>query len=293
MNEDYPCLCSGTQHPESSSARSARLDEREPELPDILHNNSFVIWYRCGKCGRYWIRILFEGYHTGSFTFYAAHVERDVIETFNIDLIDENFLASDMTFVGGYDRGDRTSVYEGGFPVDPWSGFRREERLLQAKEFAVKAHGQQMYGDKPYVSHLAHVHEVMNRYRRSNTDILVLIAGWLHDVLEDTSTSKAELIRSFGEQVADIVYRVTDEPGANRAERKRKTYPKIRDHIDATTVKLCDRIANVEASSDVPEKLKMYKNEHKGFKDAVCIQAHDFLLGDLWRHLDQLLGFDK
>jgi len=118
------------------------------------------------------------------------------------------------------------------------------------------------------------------------------MAGWLHDVLEDTATSKAELVRNFGEEVADIVYRVTDEPGADRTERKRKTYQKIRDHLDATTVKLCDRIANVEASSDVPEKLNMYRNEYREFRDVLCIRHHGSLLGDLWRHLDQLLGFE-
>ena len=199
-------------------------------------------------CGRFWLKILFEGYHTGSFTSYTVLVEKDAIEAFDMDQIDEIFLASDRTFVGGYDRGDRTTVYTGGFPVDPWSGFRHTERLLKAKVFAVKAHGQQMYGDKPYVVHLEHVHEVMKQYRSTNPDVLVHMAAWLHDVLEDTAISKAELVRSFGEEVADIVYRVSDEPGTDRAERKRKTYAKIRCHTDATTVKLCDRIANVEAS---------------------------------------------
>ncbi|MDY7036217.1 MAG: HD domain-containing protein [Thermodesulfobacteriota bacterium] len=264
-----------------------------PKLPGELNDEPFVSWYRCSKCGRCWIRILFKGYHAGSFSFYATHVEKGVIETFHIDLIDEIFLASGITFVGGYDFGDRTTVYKGGFPVDLWSGFRNKERLRKAKEFAVKAHGQQMYGDKPYVYHLEHVHEVMKRYRHDNPDVLVHMAGWLHDVLEDTATSKTELLRNFGEEIADIVYRVTDELGADRAERKRKTYHKIRGHIDATTVKLCDRIANVEASSDVPKKLKMYRNEYRGFRDAVCFHDHDFLLGDLWRRLDQLLGFDK
>ena len=290
---DYPCICSSMRHRESSSTDSDRLNESMPKLPGELNDEPFVSWYRCSKCGRFWIRILFEGYHTGSFTFYATHVEQGVIETFHIDLIDERHLASDITFVGGYDFGDRTTVYKGGFPVDLWSGFRNKERLRKAKEFAVKAHGQQMYGDKPYVVHLEHVHEVMKRYRHSNPDVLVQMAGWLHDMLEDTATSKTEIVRNFGEEIADIVYRVTDEPGADRAERKRKTYRKIWGHIDATTVKLCDRIANVEASSDVPEKLKMYRNEYREFRDAVCFQDHDFLLGDLWSHLDQLLGFDK
>jgi (p)ppGpp synthase/HD superfamily hydrolase len=90
----------------------------------------------------------------------------------------------------------------------------------------------------------------MKRYRHTNTDVIVQMAGWLHDVLEDTATSKTELVRNFGEEIADIVYRVTDEPGADRTERKRKTYRKIRGHYNATTVKLCDRIANVEASLD-------------------------------------------
>ncbi len=289
---DYPCICSSMRHRESSSADSDRLNESMPKLPGELNDEPFVSWYRCSKCGRFWIRILFEGYHTGSFTFYATHVEQGVIETFHIDLIDEIFLASDITFVGGYDFGDRTTVYKGGFPVDLWSGFRNKERLRKAKEFAVEAHGQQMYGDKPYVVHLEHVHEVMKRYRHSNPDVLVQMAGWLHDVLEDTATSKTELVRNFGEEIADIVYRVTDEPGADRAERKRKTYRKIWGHIDVTAVKLCDRIANVEASSDVPEKLEMYRNEYRGFREVLYVRRHSFL-GDLWRHLDQLLGFVK
>jgi hypothetical protein len=290
---DYPCVCMCKGHRESSSVRSDRLNERERKLPGELNDEPFVSWYRCSKCGRFWIRILFKGYHTGSFTFYATHVEKVVIETFHIDLIDEIFLASDITFVGGYDFGDRTTVYKGGFPVDLWSAFRKKDRLLKAKEFALKAHSQQMYGDKPYVVHLEHVHEVMKRYRNRNTDVLVLMASWLHDVLEDTATSKAELVRNFGEEVADIVYRVTDEPGADRTERKRKTYRKIRGHMDATTVKLCDRIANVEASSVVPEKLKMYRNEYREFRDALCDRSLDKLLGKIWSHLDQLLGFDN
>jgi hypothetical protein len=97
------------QHRESSSARSARLNENEPKMPGTLNDDPFVSWNRCSKCGRFSIRILFEGYHTGSYTFYQANVEKGAIETFHIDLIDEIFLASDMTFVGRYDRGDPTS----------------------------------------------------------------------------------------------------------------------------------------------------------------------------------------
>lgn len=289
---DYPCVCMDNEHRASASTPGNRLDGRERELPAALHDDPLVSWYRCGKCDRNWIRILFEGYHTGSYTFYAVHVKQRVIETFHMDLIDEIFLASNISLVGGYDVGGRTTVYKGGFPVDPWSEFRKKERLLKAKTFAVKAHGRQMYGNKPYVVHLEHVHEVMKRYRNRTTDILVLMAGWLHDVLEDTATSRADLAGNFGEQVADIVYRVTDAPGLDRTQRKRNTYRKIRGHFDATTVKLCDRIANVEASADVPEKLDMYRQEHRAFRAAICFPDHDSLLGHIWRDLDRLLGLD-
>jgi len=251
-----------------------------------------VHWYRCRNCSHYWMRIVFEGYHTKSSTFYATHVEPEAIESFHMDHIDEIFLASDMTFVGGYDCGDRTSVYLGGFPLDPWYGFRRQERLQKAQEFALKAHGQQMYGKQPYKVHLEHVHEVMMRYRRTHEDLLLLMGSWLHDALEDTPTSKTELKKNFGEEIADMVFRVTDEPGADRAEKKRKTYPKIRGHKDATILKLCDRIANVEASSNVPEKLKMYWDEHREFSEALRVEPFEIILAKLWEHLDQLLSTD-
>jgi hypothetical protein len=289
---DCPCVCINKKHGVSSSTRDTRINGREWKFPAALHDDPLVSWYRCGECDRYWIRILFENGHTASYIFYLAHVEQRVIETFHINLIDEIFLASNINFVGGYGFGDRTTVYKGGFPVDPWSEFRKKERLQKAKAFAVQAHGRQMYGSKPYVVHLQHVHEVMKRYRNRITDILVLMAGWLHDVLEDTATSSADLAGNFGEQVADIVYRVTDEPGTDRRQRKRKTYRKIRGHFDATTVKLCDRIANVEASANVPEKLDMYRKEHREFRAAIFFQDHDSLLGDIWRYLDRLLGLD-
>ena len=62
-----------------------------------------------------------------------------------------------------------------------------------------------------------------------------------------------------------------------------------RGHIPATVVKLCDRIANVEASRDVPDKFNMYQQEHSDFKRELCLKEHTFL-DDLWGELDQLLS---
>lgn len=276
MNSNLPCNCISDHENVSTTGAG-----------ETLHDDPWINWYTC-VCGRSWIRILFEGYHTNSFTFYAAQVEKSAIDNFNIDQIDDIFLASDRMFIGGYDNGDRIQVYDGGFPVDPWYGFRSEERLQEARDFAIMAHGEQKYGDHPYEYHLNWVHEVMLRHSVASSNLFTVMAGWLHDVLEDTEISKEELARHFGERVTDIVYRVSDEPGADREERKQKTYGKIRGHIHATVVKLCDRIANVEASRDVPKKLEMYKQEHPDFEREVRVKEHTFL-DSLWDELDQLL----
>jgi|GEM_PF-1741219 len=256
---------------------------------NVSNDDPYVNSHSCDSCGRLWIRILFEGYHTNSFTFYAANVDQAALDNFSIDQIDEIFLSSDRVFIGGYDNGDRIQVYNGGFPVDPWYGFRAEERLRKARDFAIKAHGDQKYGDYPYEYHLTCVHEVMMRHPMASSYLFTVMAGWLHDVLEDTEISREELGKQFGERITDIVYRVSDEPGATRKKRKEKTYNKIRGHIPATVVKLCDRIANVEASRDVPKKLNMYKEEHPNFKCHLCLKEHTFL-DSLWGELDQLLG---
>jgi len=73
---------------------------------------------------------------------------------------------------------------------------------------------------------------------------------------------------------------VTDEPGSTRKIRKEKTYRKIKGHFGATIVKLCDRIANVEAAGDHPEKFEMYKSEHESFKEGVFITGIGMPLWD-------------
>lgn len=136
--------------------------------------------------------------------------------------------------------------------------------LERAIELAITAHQGQTYGKWPYIYHLA---DVVGVLRRFGIDSKVLhAAGWLHDAVEDTDLTIEQVAQDCGPEVADIVYRVTDEPGRNRKERKEKTYPKLAQSVDAITVKLADRIANVEASKmGNPGLLEMYRQEHGRF----------------------------
>jgi (p)ppGpp synthase/HD superfamily hydrolase len=130
---------------------------------------------------------------------------------------------------------------------------------------AISLHGAQDYDGKPYFYHLEQVVDVLKEF--GFTDDKYVVAGYLHDTLEDTAVSYKDIEKEFGKDVAEIVYCVTDELGRDRKERKAKTYPKIRSNPDAIVVKLADRIANMRSSKINQKGLsKMYQKEMDTFK---------------------------
>ena len=162
----------------------------------------------------------------------------------------------------------------------------KSQVLQSAQALAAMAHNGQKYGEHPYTKHLADVVEVLNRFKVSDENILV--AAWLHDSVEDTSTTVNHIKLMFGEKVADLVYRVTNEAGKNRKERHILTYPKIQASDDAIILKLADRIANTEESINTKaDILQMYVKEYSDFRSKLYKPGlHD----TMWRHLDFLMG---
>ncbi|HEU4403965.1 MAG TPA: HD domain-containing protein [Polyangiaceae bacterium] len=152
-----------------------------------------------------------------------------------------------------------------------------------ARAFALERHGGQRYGDAPYVVHLEAVRAVLADFGLGGA---LGVAAWLHDVLEDTPTSRAELEGRFGAEVGALVWAVTGE-GRNRRERARSMHEKIRAWPAAAPLKLADRIANVEASRARPDKLALYRAERESFRRALGA------LGDpaMWARLDR--AFDE
>lgn len=148
---------------------------------------------------------------------------------------------------------------------------------MNAREFAIQAHGAQKYGDLPYYMHLddtvTALHDLwwrMYGVKSAPEHDLVSIA-YLHDVLEDTKTTAWEIESYFGEYVANAVLLLTDPPGKNRRERKLLLYAKLKHaHWYIRLVKLADRVANVRASrSSNPKLYSMYVKERSEFKEAV------------------------
>jgi thioesterase domain-containing protein len=150
-----------------------------------------------------------------------------------------------------------------------------------ARQFAIQSHAEQRYGDQPYAVHLAHVVRLLKESEFADR-VDFEAAAWLHDVIEDTSVQADEIAKRFGPDVADIVSRVSDEPASTRAERKLRTYPKIKGHLGATVVKLCDRLANLEASFQNQSKLELYLAEHESFYAGLHFEG---LATSLWDRL--------
>jgi hypothetical protein len=119
------------------------------------------------------------------------------------------------------------------------------------------------------------------------------IAAWLHDIIEDTSVTYDDVQREMGNEIAALVFAVTNEAGANRRERHEKTYPKIKAHPEAIILKLADRIANTEQSvrqffsHDI---FGMYLKEWAGFRSKLYTPG---VADAMWDYLDHLMSDPK
>lgn len=156
-----------------------------------------------------------------------------------------------------------------------------------ARRYAMVAHGEQRYGDKPYVSHLDAVVDVLREFGYFQTTLIA--AAYLHDTIEDTLETHDSLVVEFGPLIADLVWLVTDQPGKNRAERHQRTYPLLAMEPMAVTLKLADRIANVRASAiSDPSLLSMYRREYGEFQKHLR-SNRDGRHAPMWDELDRLL----
>ena len=133
--------------------------------------------------------------------------------------------------------------------------------VADAVAFATRAHGDQRRPTGvPYTEHLLETLEILVR-GADVTDADILCAGVLHDVLEDTDRSAAEIEIAFGQRTATLVRYVTKpdlRPGQDRRAAKLTYLRHLKDIPDdnAVTVKLADRVSNVQTLRNLPDPAK-------------------------------------
>ena len=135
-----------------------------------------------------------------------------------------------------------------------------EDALNRAYVFAMKKHGAQLRasGD-PYYSHPVEVAGILTKFK---LDCNSVIAGLLHDTVEDTDTTMEEIRQLFGDQVAALVDGLTKlamieqkSTDIKQAENFRKLLLAMSEDIRVLLIKLADRLHNMRTLNFMkPEK---------------------------------------
>ena len=121
-------------------------------------------------------------------------------------------------------------------------------QLLKAVCFSAHKHQKQRRKDEdasPYINHPIEVSELLANAGEVS-DLPTLLAAILHDTVEDTDTTFAELERLFGCDVRLIVAEMTDDKTLPKDERKRLQIEHARQlSARAKQIKIADKICNV------------------------------------------------
>ena len=143
---------------------------------------------------------------------------------------------------------------------------KNSERIEQAVKIAKQAHeGQLRRTGEPYIIHPLAVKKILEEWHMDEDTI---IAGILHDTVEDTKLSLEDIRREFGDSVAFLVDGVTKLSTARDGMRDLDTYlPATRDNflrlmialgddIRVLIIKLADRLHNLRTLSALPSTSK-------------------------------------
>ena len=122
--------------------------------------------------------------------------------------------------------------------------------ISEAADVAARRHNgmaRKGRGSEPYINHLAEVANILAEVT-DGADAELIAAGWLHDTIEDTGTTRDELAQKFGERVAALVVEVTDDmslPKTKRREMQIESAP--HKSAGAKLIKIADKISNIRA----------------------------------------------
>ena len=136
-----------------------------------------------------------------------------------------------------------------------------ENLLNKAYVYAMQKHGaQQRANGDPYFSHPLEVAGILTDLKLDDATIAVAL---LHDTIEDTDATRAEIDQMFGEDIGRLVEGLTKigkldlvSKKAAQAENLRKLLLAISSDIRVLLVKLADRLHNMRTLQHMPEEAR-------------------------------------
>ena len=129
------------------------------------------------------------------------------------------------------------------------------QRILAAAQFAAEKHSTQKrkgVAGEPYINHLIEVAELIAGSSPA-LDANLVMAGFLHDTVEDTGVTAEELEHLFGPDVTSLVLEVTDDKSLPKETRKALQVQNAHKKSErAQILKLADKISNLRSILERP-----------------------------------------
>ncbi len=139
-------------------------------------------------------------------------------------------------------------------------------KVWSAYDFAMHYHeGQKRSSGKPYFEHCLAVAQILANWGMDHSTI---IAGLLHDTLEDTDASFQDIEKKFGKDIAELVDGVTKLGGikfsskqAKQAGNFMKLLLSVAKDLRVIIIKFADRLHNMRTMSYLPEQKQIRISE--------------------------------
>ncbi|MBP5350551.1 MAG: bifunctional (p)ppGpp synthetase/guanosine-3',5'-bis(diphosphate) 3'-pyrophosphohydrolase [Fibrobacterales bacterium] len=166
------------------------------------------------------------------------------------------------------------------------------EKLRQALQYSISAHSEQVRkSGMPYAEHPVEVAKILAEYQM---DTSTIIAGLLHDVVEDTPITLPEVQSIFGAEVAfmvDAVTKISELQAANKEEQTAETYRKLLSSMAedprVLMIKIADRLHNMRTLGWVPKAAKRKRIAQETL-DIYAPLAHRFGLAKIRCEMEDL-----
>ncbi|MFA5931882.1 MAG: RelA/SpoT family protein [Candidatus Paceibacterota bacterium] len=142
--------------------------------------------------------------------------------------------------------------------IGPGISKKEEELIEKAYKFAEKAHStQKRLSGEPY---FIHVFETAKNLANLGMDTPTIVAGLLHDVLEDTPTPEEVIKKEFGDDILFLIKGVTKlgtlkyRGHERHVESLRKFFVAMANDLRVVIIKFADRLHNLKTLQYVPEE---------------------------------------
>jgi (p)ppGpp synthase/HD superfamily hydrolase len=127
-------------------------------------------------------------------------------------------------------------------------------QIKKAIQFAARKHHGQFRNETEPLPYVTHLFSVALLVAEDGADDDVVTAALLHDTIEDTGTTREEIVVAFNERVAELVEAVSEKKHLDWKDRKEEYLAHIQQvDEEALIIAIADKIDNIESRMEAFE----------------------------------------